>query len=164
MNESIIVMMRSILLFLILLAFWLLLSGHYTPLIIGFGVISSAFCVWMSSRISTYDDEGLPLHLMIGLPGYVIWLIWQIVIANWLTIKTIFSNNVSPSLFRVRAGKMSEAGLVLYANSITLTPGTVTIKMMRGGLLIHALTPAMADDVKSDAMGAKIRKIDRKPS
>jgi multicomponent Na+:H+ antiporter subunit E len=67
-------------------------------------------------------------------------------------------------MFRVRAGKMSEAGLVLYANSITLTPGTVTIKMMRGGLLIHALTPAMADDVKSDAMGAKIRKIDRKPS
>jgi multicomponent Na+:H+ antiporter subunit E len=118
----------------------------------------------MSSRISTYDDEGLPLHLMIGLPGYVIWLIWQIVIANWLTIKTIFSNNVSPSMFRVRAGKMSEAGLVLYANSITLTPGTVTIKMMRGGLLIHALTPAMADDVKSDAMGEMIRKLDRKAS
>ncbi len=67
-------------------------------------------------------------------------------------------------MFRIRSGKMSEAGLVLYANSITLTPGTVTIKMMRGGFLVHALTPAMADDVKSDAMGAKIRQIDRKMS
>lgn len=157
-------MMRSILLFLILFAFWLLLSGHYTPLIIGFGVVSSAFCVWMSSRIMTYDDEGLPLHLMTGLPGYILWLVWQIIIANVLTIKAIFSNDISPSMFRIRSGKMSEAGLVLYANSITLTPGTVTIKMMRGGFLVHALTPAMAVDVKSDAMGAKIRQIDRNMS
>lgn len=154
-------MVRSIFLFLVLLALWLLLSGHYTPLIISFGVVSSAFCVWMSSRIKSYDNEGLPLHLIGGLPIYLIWLIWQIVLANWFTIKTIFTNDVSPSMFRVKTGKITEAGLVLYANSITLTPGTVTIKMMRGGFLVHALTLAMADDVKSDAMGAKIRQIDR---
>ncbi len=115
----------------------------------------------MSSRISTYDNEGLPLHLMAGLPVYVLWLIWQIVVSNLLTIKTILTNDVSPSMFRVKTGKMSEAGVVLYANSITLTPGTVTVKIMRGGLMVHALTTAMADDVKSDEMGEKIRKIDR---
>lgn len=155
------VIVRSILLFLVLFALWLLLSGHYTPLITSFGIISCAFCVWMSSRISSHDDEGLPLHLLAGLPVYVLWLVWQIIVSNLLTIKTIFTNDVSPSMFRVKTGKMSEAGLVLYANSITLTPGTVTVKIMRGGLLVHALTTAMADDVKSDEMGKKIRKIDR---
>jgi len=49
---------------------------------------------------------------------------------------------------------------VLYANSITLTPGTVTVDITNEGFLVHALTNAMADDVKSDDMGKRVRQVD----
>jgi multicomponent Na+:H+ antiporter subunit E len=63
-------------------------------------------------------------------------------------------------MFRIKTGDMSEAALVLYANSITLTPGTVTVDITNEGFLVHALTNAMADDVKSDDMGKRVRQVD----
>lgn len=153
-------MARGFILFLVLMAAWLLLSGHYTGLLIGFGVVSVAFCVWMSQRMNAIDDEGLPLHLLARLPLYWLWLIYQIILANIQTVKIIITGNVQPCLFRIKTGDMSEAALVLYANSITLTPGTVTVDITKDGFLVHALTTAMADDVKSDEMGIKVRQID----
>lgn len=153
-------MTRGIILFATLMAAWLLLSGHYTSLLIGFGVASVFFCVWMSHRMNAIDDEGLPLHLMARLPLYWLWLIYQIVLANVQTVKIIITGKVQPRLFQIHTGEMSEAALVLYANSITLTPGTVTVDITKDGFLVHALTTAMADDVKSDEMGQKVRYVD----
>lgn len=153
-------MARGIILFAVLMAAWLLLSGHYTSLLIGFGVASVAFCVWMSHRMNAIDDEGLPLHLMARLPLYWAWLIFQIFLANMQTVKIIITGKFSPRMFRIKTGDMSEAALVLYANSITLTPGTVTVDITNEGFLVHALTNAMADDVKSDDMGKRVRQVD----
>ncbi len=153
-------MTRGIILFLVLMAAWLLLSGHYTSLLISFGVASVAFCVWMSHRMNAIDDEGLPLHLMARLPVYWVWLIYQIFLSNIQTVKIILTGKFEPRLFHIKTGEMSEAAIVLYANSITLTPGTVTVDITKDGFLVHALTTAMADDVKSDDMGKKVRQVD----
>ncbi len=110
--------------------------------------------------MNAIDDEGLPLHLMARLPLYWLWLIYQIVLANVQTVKIIITGKVQPRLFQIHTGEMSEAALVLYANSITLTPGTVTVDITKDGFLVHALTTAMADDVKSDEMGQKVRYVD----
>ena len=73
---------RAIILFGILMVVWLLMSGHYTPLVTGLGVVSVGFATWMAVRINGHDREGLPFHLMAGLPGYILWLFREIAVSN----------------------------------------------------------------------------------
>ena len=61
--------MRAALLFVVLMSSWLLMSGHYTVLIISLGVVSVVFCVWLSHAINAIDDEGLPTHIFARLPA-----------------------------------------------------------------------------------------------
>lgn len=155
-------MVHSFLLFGFLMLAWLLLSGHYTPLIIGLGVASVLFAVLMARRVGASDDEGLPLYLIPGLPKYFVWLIIQILLSNWATIRLIFSRAISPCIARVDTKGMTTAALVLYANSITLTPGTVTIEVEEDGFMVHALTADMLAEVKGGDMAARIRRIDKR--
>ena len=71
--------MRFLILFTTLMAGWLLMSGIYNGLLIGFGIVSCLLCTWLSLRIGATDREGLPTHLFARLPAYLIWLIGEIV-------------------------------------------------------------------------------------
>ncbi len=151
---------KTALLFIVLMGLWLLLSGHYTPLLIALGVISAGFATWMSIRIGGADDQGLPLHLMKGLPFYLVWLVGGIILSNLATVKVIVFGGVRPRLFEIKTNLKTDAAVALYANSITLTPGTVTVDVKKNVFLVHALTEEMADDIKSDVMGSRVRAID----
>ena len=74
--------MRVVLLFIVLMAGWLLMSGHYNGLLISLGVISVAFCVWVSHAINATDEEGLPTHIFARLPAYLLWLFGEIIKSN----------------------------------------------------------------------------------
>ena len=119
--------MRFLTLFVILFVGWLLMSGHYNGLLIGLGVASCALCAWLSLRIGATDSEGLPIHLFSRLPSYLTWLIGEIVSSNIATAKIILRGTADPETFEVPANQATSAGLANYANSITLTPGTVTV-------------------------------------
>ena len=135
---------------------WLLLSGHYDPLLLTLGVLSCITCLYVTWKAKFIDEEGLPLHLLIRLPIYTVWLFKEIIKANIDTAKIIILNNPDPQNFRVKSSQKTEAGKVTYANSITLTPGTVTTVLDGDILEVHALSSDMADDVKSGAMDKKI--------
>ena len=157
--------MRTILLFFILLGCWLLLSGHYTPLIISLGVVSCGFTAVMAHLIGGADKEGLPTHLFARLPGYVIWLIREIITSNIATAKTILKGTSNPEWFEVAASQNSGAGVATYANSITLTPGTVTVDVHMGAdtrpvFLVQALHPDFADDVRSGEMDRRVTALE----
>lgn len=160
--------MRVTLLFLILFAGWLLMSGHYTPLITAFGVASCALCTWLAWRIGASDFEGLPTHLFARLPAYLIWLLREIITANIGTAKIILSGSARPEIFEVFATQKTAAGLATYANSITLTPGTVTIDIDEGDIdegenstfLVHALHGDFADDVRNGDMDRRVSKLE----
>lgn len=150
---------RSLILFAVLFGSWLLMSGHYTPLLIGLGVISCAVATVMAHLINASDREGLPLHLMARLPGYLAWLLKEIVMSNIATGRIILGGKARPVLFTTPATQETEAGLVTYANSITLTPGTVTIEVegeigdkRHPQFLVHALDSSFRDDVVSGDM------------
>ena len=119
--------MRFLILFTTLMAGWLLMSGIYNGLLIGFGVASCLLCTWLSLRIGATDREGLPTHLFARLPAYLAWLIGEIVSSNIATAKIILRGTSDPEIFEVPANQATAAGLANYANSITLTPGTVTV-------------------------------------
>ena len=135
---------------------WLLLSGHYDPLLLTLGVLSCITCLYVTWKAKFIDEEGLPLHLLIRLPIYTLWLFKEIIKANIDTAKIIIINNPDPQNFRVKSSQKTEAGKVTYANSITLTPGTVTTVLDGDILEVHALSSDMADDVKSGAMDKKV--------
>ena len=151
---------RATILFGILMVVWLLMSGHYTPLVTGLGVVSVGFATWMAVRINGHDREGLPFHLMAGLPGYILWLFREIAVSNISTIRLILVGQADPVLFRVPYTQKTAAGVATYANSITLTPGTVTVEITEGEFLVHAVSRELADDVKSGGMDEKVTRIE----
>jgi len=150
-------LVRSLLLALVLFGLWLLLSGHYTPLIIGFGILSSLLVAFICHRMDVADHEGFPIHLSSRALTYWPWLAWEIVKANIDVTRIILSPKlpISPTLFQVPSTQETELGHVVYANSITLTPGTVTVDIVDGMLEVHALTRGAADELENGRMDRK---------
>ena len=137
---------------------WLLLSGHYEPLLLGLGAASCLVVVWIAGRMDVVDREGHPIHLTWRALPYWGWLGWEIAKTNVDVARIILNPKmpISPRMVRVKASQKSELGHVVYANSITLTPGTVTVDLVDGGLEVHALTKAAADDLASGEMDRRV--------
>ena len=156
--------MRVGLLFIVLMAAWLLMSGHYNGLLISLGVISVAFCVWLSYAINATDEEGLPTHIFARLPGYLFWLFVEIIKSNYATAKFILNGRSDPEIFSVTATQNSAAGIATYANSITLTPGTVTMDIneeaTKDQILVHALHTDFGEDVRSNDMDRRVTALE----
>ena len=153
--------MRAILLFFILFGMWLLMSGHYTPLIITLGIVSCSLAAAMAHLMGGTDEDGLPTHMFARLPSYLVWLFREIITANIDTGRIILTQDVKEEWFSVPTSQTSDAGLVTYANSITLTPGTVTVDVIYDKnegtrFLVHALHPDFGDDVRGGEMDRRV--------
>ena len=157
-------MARSIGLFLALAILWLLLSGIYdNRLILGFGLFSCVFTVWLARRMDVVDQEAVPSELGWRIVAYWVWLAREIFKANLAVTKTIFSDmtDVQPQIIKVKASEQSDMGRVILANSITLTPGTVTVDLVDDELTIHALTKEMADTTTIKEMDRRISNLEK---
>ena len=154
--------MKSLILFLILLSLWLLISGYYNFLLIGLGIISCAFSVYVAKRGKLIDDEGLPLFFMPRLLNYLIWLFKEILMSNLATAKVIINGKVEPETFTVKASQVTDVAKVTYANSITLTPGTVTTKMHKDVFEVHALNADFGNDIRTNEMDRKVTWLESK--
>ena len=154
--------MKSLILFLILLSLWLLMSGHYSILIITLGIISCAFCVYVAKRGKLIDDEGLPIFFIPRLSNYLIWLFKEILISNFNTAKVIINGKVEPETFTVKVSQVTDVAKVTYANSITLTPGTVTTQMQKDVFEVHALNSDFGNDVRTNEMDKKVTWLEGK--
>lgn len=141
-----------------LLLFWLGLSGHYTPLLIVFGVISVVVVVALSGRMRVLDAEGHPIHLAIGAITYWPWLLWEIAKSAWGVARIILDPRlpISPTLVRVRASQKTALGIATYANSITLTPGTISTGIDGNDILVHAITRDGASDLEEGTMDRRV--------
>ena len=151
-------MLRTVSLFLVLMAVWLLLSGHYTPLITGFGVVSCLLSALIAYRMDVIDHESHPVQLGPRIIFYWGWLLVEIYKANLDVAKCILfpKKYLRPSMFTEKVTQKSDLGKVIYANSITLTPGTVTVDLDGDMIMVHALTKASADGVKSGDMDRRV--------
>ena len=156
--------MRVGLLFIVLMVGWLLLSGYYNGLLISLGVISVTFCVLLSHAINASDEEGLPTHIFARLPSYLFWLFGEIIKSNYATAKFILNGRSDPEIFNVTATQNTAAGIATYANSITLTPGTVTMDISEDAakdqFLVHALHADFGEDVRSNDMDRRVTALE----
>ena len=154
--------MKSLILFFILFSLWLLMSGHYNLLIVSLGIISCAFCVYVAKRGKLIDDEGLPIFFIPRLLNYLIWLFKEILKSNLSTAKVIINGQVEPETFTVKTSQVTDVAKVTYANSITLTPGTVTTKIQKGVFEVHALNSDFGNDVRTNEMDKKVTWLEGK--
>ena len=152
---------KSVTLFIALFGFWLLMSGYYTPLILSLGVISCLLCVYLTVKGKFLDNETLPIYFFPRLIQYTLWLIKEILKSNIQTAKVIIMKSEEPELFSVKASQKTNEGKVTYANSITLTPGTVTTQIKNDIFEVHALTKDFGDDVRSSDMDKMVTWLEK---
>jgi multicomponent Na+:H+ antiporter subunit E len=153
---------------LFLFGVWLLLSGYWRdPLLLSFGVLSCTLCVIIAWRMAVLDPEKQPLRLRLMSTQMVLywpWLLLQISKANIEVTRIILDRNlpISPTMISVRPTQRTDLGRVIYANSITLTPGTVTTYLGGETLDVHALTQAAADEVLEGDMDRRVAQLEIK--
>lgn len=154
--------MRTISLAGFLFAFWLVLSGHYTPMLVGAGLVSAILCALAARRMRALDEEGHPIQLVVGALSYYPWLLWEIIKSAWTVTKVVLHPRlpISPTLTVVRASQKTAAARATYANSITLTPGTLTAGVSGDEFLVHALTREGALDLESGGMDRRVAKFE----
>lgn len=152
---------KSITLFILLFGFWLLMSGHYTILIISLGVLSCLLCVYLTIKGKFLDNETIPVYFFPRLIQYTSWLIKEIFVSNIVTAKVILTKTEDPELFTVKSSQKTNEGKVTYANSITLTPGTVTTQINENIFEVHALNKKFGDDVRSSDMDKMVSWLEK---
>jgi len=144
-------MAKAIALTLALLCFWLALSGHYTPFLLTMGALSTGLCVYIARRMSLIDSEAVPTQLRVSIFAYWFWLLVEIIKANLQVAGLILrpKPDLQQQLVLVPTSQKTDMGRVIFANSITLTPGTVTVEIAQDAFLVHAITsdfvPSMED-------------------
>ncbi len=155
-------MRHTLALSIILTAFWLANSGHYTPLILFFMVVSVALVVALSHYMDVVDGEAQPLNITFTLPMYLFWLAKEVVLANIAVARCVWlgGQSISPRTITVTAQQKSDLGIVIYANSITLTPGTVSIDLEDNKILVHALNKEFADDLLAGEMDRRVCRVE----
>lgn len=147
----------------ILALLWLGLSGVYKPLILLLGALSVGLVVWLTERMEVLGAEHDPASFAWRLPRYWVWLIKEVIVANWAVARAVLNpNRVQPIQLRVPITQHTPVGRVTYANSITLTPGTVTTRLKPGAayLEVHALMPSTAEDLQSGEMAARVNRLE----
>lgn len=151
-------MIRLISAFLALYLFWLVLSGYFTAFLLSAGAVSAAAVVWFAQRMDVIDAEGHPVHLGWRILAYWAWLSKEIVKSAWNVSRIIVDPRlpISPTLVTFSPTQKTTVGLVIHANSITLTPGTITIEARAGEFLVHALTRAGAEGVTTGDMDRRV--------
>lgn len=133
--------MRNLSLAVFLCIFWLASSGRVEPLYLGMMMVSCAAVVALARRLRVVDAEGHPVELLFGMCGFAAWLVVRIVEANLAVVRLVLARRpeLAPGVVRVAATQSDDLGRTIHANSVTMTPGTVTLEVRDDSLLVHSL-------------------------
>jgi multicomponent Na+:H+ antiporter subunit E len=156
--------MRYVGTFFLLYAVWLLWSGHMEPLLLVLGLLSAALVTWLSYRMRLIDREAFPYHLTGRLLAYIPWVLWQVIKTN-VDIARIILHPKLPifsHLIFLEVKQQTELGRVIHANTITITPGTVTLDVRDGYFVVHALTRESAAQDGTDDLNDRVARLEGK--
>lgn len=156
-------MKHAISLAVMLFVMWVLWSGHDAPQLLLFGALSSVLVVALSRRLGVVDGEGHPIHLLLPLPLYWPWALWAIVKSGLGLARCVLDPSlpISPRVIQIKALQKSDLGRVIFANSITLTPGTLTLELLGDTLTVHALTPQSATELEAGEMNRRVAALEQ---
>ncbi len=142
---------------------WLLWSGLYKPHLLFLGAVSCGLSALLAVRMGFFETRPI-LHMLHRLPLYWAWLLKEIVKSSWEVATVVLSRDLkhSPTIVDFEAEPKSEMGQVILGNSITLTPGTITLDIHKGRLVVHCLTREGAEALKEGEMGRRVAALESK--
>ena len=148
--------------FLLCVVLWLLWSGMFEPLMLMFGLSSCILAALITSKLQVVDSSERPLLIFVRMIGYIPWIAWEIVKSNIDVARRIWRPQmpISPTVVTVKATQKTALGLVIHPNSITLTPGTLSIDVEPGEIEVHALSEESIADLHSGEMDRRVSKLE----
>jgi multicomponent Na+:H+ antiporter subunit E len=148
-------------LLIVLSSLWILLSGHFEAFYLSLGAVSVALSCWLWWRAGLANHDRLSWRHVPRLLIYQVWLLKEIACANWAVIREILRPRlaISPTVLRVPASQPDDLGRVIFANSITLTPGTIALEVDAQGVLVHALSATGAAALADGSLDARVSAI-----
>ena len=138
------------------------MSGIFEPLILILGAFSCALVVAIAIRMDVIDHEAVPVHITFKTLLYWPWLLWEIVKANIDVTKRVLGfAKISPTMVQIKASQKTDLGIVIFANSITLTPGTISIDVHEDGyILVHALSRDGTEGLEGGDMDRRVTELE----
>lgn len=142
----------------ILSVFWLLLSGFLKPLLLCFGVVSVVFVVFVLRRMDTFDQQPQQLALNVSFFLYIGWLLRQVCSSSLEVVRLVWNKNnkLSPAVVKLPVDTIPAETRVLYANSITLTPGTLSVDIDDEHVTVHGLVEESLEELKEGEMANRV--------
>lgn len=173
-------LLKSVIQFGLLLGLWLLLSGHYDVFHISMGVFSALLVVLLNVRVRKYyffEEELAEVKARMKdvftvrvrysrVLFYIPWLIWQIAVASLQVAAVVLNPKmpIDPALLRFKTKLPNTCAKVILGNSITLTPGTITIQIKGDEFLVHALMDISSSGIMDDLLPGEVAKLyEKKP-
>jgi multicomponent Na+:H+ antiporter subunit E len=149
---------RILILVVLLIAAWVLWSGYLKPLLLGLGAVSCLLTIWIVRRMGYFDDETFAFHYDWRLLGFWAWLGREVIISSIEVARVVLRRklDVDPKIVKIDGSSFGPVDLALLGNSITLTPGTLTLDVNDGQLLVHTLTPDGAAALERGEMQRRV--------
>ena len=150
---------------LALFGLWMLLEGRWTVETMLTGIVLSTLVYLFCWKFLDYSPrrEWAVIRRFPRAVGYLFWLIGQIFVSGFMTISRIWSGReVRPHLVSFRSALRTDPGRVLLSQSITLTPGTLTVDQRNGRFLVHALDDAYTEGLQDSEMEKRILELEKK--
>ena len=152
-------------LFIALFVLWLILNGRVTAEICVFGAVFSLLITWFSSAFLKSTDTGRPKHSIryyLLLMVYLFVLLWEVIRANTQVFRICLARRLSfePSLVYFNPGLKETSSRVLLANSITLTPGTITVRTSDGRFCVHCLDRSLGEGIEDCRFVRLLRRME----
>lgn len=150
---------------LLLFAFWLILNGKITIEIVAVGAVFTVLLTWFTRKVLHITPQA-EAQVMRRLPGvilYLCYLVWQIILSNLQVMRIILSGRKpEPKLVWFKPAMKTELARLALANSITLTPGTVTASLGEDMICVYALCPEFAEGLKDTGFSAELLRLEEK--
>lgn len=155
---------RALITTFLLFVTWLLLSGHLDSLLLCLGIISCLFVAWLSHKLALLDPESHTLRFSLNLPRFLPWFFIEVVKSNldvsWRILHPKLP--IDPNISTVPITQHSDVGKSVYANCITLTPGTYSLDINTDVIEVHSLTKEMANNLQQGDMSKRILALEVK--
>lgn len=154
---------EKILLLVALALVWVLWSGVYKPLIVSLGAFSCLLTLYLVQRMGYFQREAYALSYGFDLIGYWIWLAREMVISTLQVTRVILDPRMpmSPQVVEIRATADHPMDQTILGNSITFTPGTLTLDVHLGVLKVHCLTREGAESLLTGEMDRRVAALRR---
>lgn len=149
-------------LIVVLSLIWIGNSGYFNGLLLSLGAVSVAFVVFMAYRLGIVDEESQPLSVSRRIVVYWLWLLKTLVQSNITVVKRIWQGPkaINPVVARIPTSQKTEMGQTIYANSITLTPGTTTLDIQGDTLIVYALSYDGIRYLQGGEMDRRVKRLE----